>query len=432
MECIYKSKIKLKEYQKKVIYFLSSRKNRSLLLVHPTGFGKTLTAVTYAQCFINNFPDQEVIVITPASLEGNFKKNMIKYGVSPEDTEKYKIYSYQKVQKEYKNIKAKGNLIIVDEVHELRNMSLGSQKTGLRAKAVLHLLYQAKKILLMTATPFVNDMSDLISMTNLVHGTALITKRSQIKTVNDFIPYLRGLVDYVKPIFDSNFPKINEHIIKIKMEKDYEKDYCELIRGQIVNESVFSSPSSFYNAHRRAVNKIGTGKEYFSMKMKKAIEIIGDDKAMIYSNWLSFGLDPISDALEEAGISYEGYSGKISKHEKDQIIEDFNDYEFQVLVVAPAGKQGLDLVGVRKVIVIDPVWHPSGMRQIKGRAARYGSHSHLPKKDRVVDIYYMILETDVSSQKTGCYSGDSIVYQFIEKKKVLEESVNKMLEKISV
>ena len=119
-------------------------------------------------------------------------------------------------------------------------------------------------------------------------------------------------------------------------------------------------------------------------------------------------------------------------HLKDRIVEDFNDYEFQALVVAPAGKLGLDLIGVRKVIVIDPVWHPSGMRQIKGRAARYGSHSHLPKKDRTVDVYYMILETSTESQKSGCFSGDSIVYQFIEKKKEQEKHIDKMLEKVSI
>ncbi len=63
MQCVERSKIALKGYQKKVVYFMSSRKNRSLLLVHPTGFGKTLTAVTYGECFLDTFPEQEVIVI---------------------------------------------------------------------------------------------------------------------------------------------------------------------------------------------------------------------------------------------------------------------------------------------------------------------------------------------------------------------------------
>lgn len=430
MDCIKRSKIKLKDYQRKVVYFLSSKKNRGLLLVHPTGFGKTLSAVAYSQCFLDEFPDQEVIVITPASLEGNFKKNMRDYGVKNE--EKYNFFSFQKIQKQYKSLKCKENLIIIDEVHELRNMSLGSSKSGLRAKAALFCTFQAKKILIMTATPFVNSLYDLISLTNLVHGSAVITKKSQIKSLQDFIPLLRDRVYYLKPEFDENFPKIIEHTEKIIMDEEYEKDYCDLIKGQIVNESVFSSPASFYNAHRRAVNKVGSGKAYFSIKMDKAIELIGDEKTLIYSNWLSFGLDPISDALEEAGISSEGYSGKISKKEKDQIVEDFNEDKFQVLIIAPAGKQGLDLTGVRKVIVMDPTWHPSGMRQVKGRAQRYGSHAHLPKKERTIDVYYMILETSKKLQDMGCFSGDSIVYKFVETKQEQENYVNEMLESISI
>jgi len=432
MNCIERSKIRLKNYQKKVIYFMSSRKNRSLLVVHPTGYGKTITAVTYSQCFPDTFPDKKVVVITPAPLESNFKKNLFSYGVDKDYEKKYEIYSFDKFQKIYKQIDCKNNLVIIDEVHILRNMSLGSSTTGLRAKAALTCVFRAKKILLMTATPFVNDLNDLISLVNLVHGTAIITKRSQIKSVDDFRPYLRGYVDYIKPIYDSNYPKSEDHEIKIKMEKDYEQDYCKLIKGQIVNQSVFSSPASFYNAHRRAVNRTGTGKEYFSVKMKKVLSLIGNNKTVIYSNWIAFGLDPICDALEEKGYTFEGFSGKIGKKEKETLIEEFNQDKYQVLIISPSGKQGIDLVGVRNVIIIDPVWHPADVKQIKGRAVRYGSHSHLPKNKRKVDVYYLILETSKESQKRGCLSGDSILYKIIEDKKELENYVYKMMEKVSI
>ena len=207
---------------------------------------------------------------------------------------------------------------------------------------------------------------------------------------------------------------------------------CRLIRGHIVNESVFSSPYAFYNAHRRAVNKTGSGKEYFSLKMKEAIKLVGKEKTIIYSNWLNFGLDPIADALEEAGIESEGFSGKISKKEKERIIDEFNKDQFQVLIITPSGKQGIDLMGVRKVIIMDPVWHYSGMKQIKHRAIRYGSHSHLPPRERTVDVYYLIFETSKQSQKNGCFSGDSIVYNMVEKKKELDGYVNRMLQNISI
>lgn len=434
MSCVERSKIKLNSYQKKVVYYLSSRKNRSLLVVHPPGSGKTLTAVTYSQCFLDMFPDRNVVVITPNSLKENFRRGLKAYGVNEKDFKKYKLYSYDKFTKDFKSgsINCKDNLVIIDEAHNLRNMSLGSHSTGVRAKSALACVYRAKKIILLTATPFVNDLSDLISLTNLVHGTAIITKKSQIKEVDDLIPYLRGYVDFVKPNYDSNYPSMSEHFIKINMPKKYEEDYCKLIKGEVVNESVFSSPKSFYNAHRRAVNKVGAKSEFLSLKIDKAIELIGKEKSVIYSNWLDYGLDPIGDALDEAGISFEGFRGDIGIAERKEIQEIFDQDKVQVLITSPTGKEGLDLIGVRNVIIMDPPWNYAGVKQIRERARRYGSHSHLPKKERHVNVYYLSLETSKEAQKKWCYSGDSIVYQIVDKKKELDGYVMKMLERISI
>ncbi len=432
-ECIERSNLKLNKYQKKVVYYLSSRKNRSLLVVHPTGSGKTITAVTYSQCFLEMFPDKEVIVITPASLRDNFRKGLKAYGVT--NYNKYHIYSFDKFSKDHKKINCKDNLVIIDEVHNLRNMSLpitGSGKGGVRARAALACAYRAKKIMLLTATPFVNEVSDVISLVNLVHGSAVITKRSQIKEVKDLKPYLRGYVDFIEPIYDSNYPSFKEHNIKIKMPKSYEEDYCKLIRGQIVNQSVFSSPRSFYNAHRRAVNKTGAEEEFLSLKIKKAIELIGDQKSVIYSNWLDYGLDPIGDALDKAGISFEGYRGDIPEKQKKEVYDAFENNEVQVLITSPTGKEGLDLSGVRNVIVMDPPWHYAAVKQIRGRAIRWGSHSHLPKKERHVNVYYLVLETSSAAQKKGCFSGDSIVYQFVDKKKELDGHFTNLFKSVSI
>ena len=76
MTCIEKSNIQLKEHQKKAIIFLNSKENDSLLLVHPTGSGKTLTAVAYSQCFLEENIGEKVIFVGPASLLSNFKKEM--------------------------------------------------------------------------------------------------------------------------------------------------------------------------------------------------------------------------------------------------------------------------------------------------------------------------------------------------------------------
>ena len=47
------------------------------------------------------------------------------------------------------------------------------------------------------------------------------------------------------------------------MDKDYQEDYCKIIKGDEVKGDFFHNPESFYNAHRRAVNKIGRGQSLF-------------------------------------------------------------------------------------------------------------------------------------------------------------------------
>ena len=421
MDCINRSKMKLKPYQKKIIYFMSSKRNRGLLVIHPTGTGKTLSAVTYSQCFLDRNTDSKVIFIGPASLLTNFKKTLKDYGIN--DIKNYRLYSYQKFLNDYEKIDCTNNLLIIDEVHNLRNF------TGKRQKTSLACSNKAKKILLLTATPFMNDLTDFIPLINLVHGFTIITKKSQLPNISHLKNYLRNKVDFIpKSNRTEDFPKFKEHFVTIFMPREYEKDYCKLIRGQTVNMASFSSPRAFYNAHRRAVNKIGHDKKYFSLKMNRTIRIINNYKSVIFSNWLEFGIDPITDALNDKGISNKSFSGKLSQKSKDKILEEFNENKFQVLIITGAGKEGLDLKGVRKLIIMDPVWNYSGMEQIKGRAIRYRSHSHLPSAQRFVDVYYLILATG----NKDCVSGDSVVYQFIESKKKLQTYVDKALKEISI
>lgn len=420
MDCIERSKVPLKPYQKKVINYITRSKFRGLLMIHPTGTGKTLTAAAYSQCFLDN-NEGKVIFIAPSSLLTNFKKNLNDYGIT--NFERYKLFSYQKFLNEYEKVSCENNLLIIDEVHNLRNMQGGRQKAALRCAN------KSKKILLMTATPFMNDISDFIPLVNLVYGHTIITRKSQLNDIKLLNYYLKGRVDYIsKDSNNADFPKYKEHYINIKMPEEYERAYCKLVRGQMVNLTSFSSPNAFYHAHRRAVNKIGQDNRYFSIKMDKTIKLIKDYKSVIFSNWLEFGLEPITTALEEKGITNKSFYGGLTQKAKDKIVTAFNNNEFQVLIISGSGKEGLDLKGVRKLIVMDPVWNFSGMEQIKGRAIRYHSHTHLPPTERFVDVYYLILTTD----NKKCISGDSVVYQFIENKKKLQSSIDRVLKNISI
>jgi superfamily II DNA or RNA helicase len=433
MNCIERSKLTLGPHQKKAIRYFLSKDNDidGLLLVHPTGTGKTLTAVTASQCYLDKNPNNIVIFVGPSSLITNFKKELKAYGVTNE--RKYKLYSYQKfLQKEEKerDVICKDNMLIVDEVHNLRNLNLQNKNEGKRSKSVLRCAKYAEKRLLLTATPFVNDLSDFIPIINYLRGKVMVQTKGDTSTVKKIIPYLRDRIHFISVPRESKkeYPKFKEHYIRIKMKKDYQEKYCKIIKGNEVKGDIFRNPESFYNGHRRAVNKIGKGQVYFSEKTKRALRLIGDKKTVIFSNWLDFGLNPIRKVLNENGIKAEKFSGEMSQQEKKKLIEEYNENKFQVLIISKSGMEGIDLKEVRVVIVMDPVWNYSGILQIRGRAIRYKSHEKLPEKERKVDIYYMILETDTEN----CKSGDTVVYNIIKEKKKNSELVDKMMREVSI
>ena len=431
ISCVEKSRLKLRPHQEKVINHLLKTDIDGIMLVHPTGTGKTLTAVTASQCFLDAFPKSKVLFVGPTSLLTNFQKELENYGIN--DFSRYRIYSYQKfsqMEEETREILCKDNMLIIDEVHNLRTLKLSSPTAGKRSKKVFKCSKFAKKRLLLTATPFINDLTDFIPIINYIYGKTMVQKKSDVDDVKKIVPYLRNKIDFIDVPEESkkDYPDYEEHVIRLRMKKDYEDDYCKVVKGGEVKGDVFNRPEAFYNAHRRAVNKIGKGKIYFSDKTKKAISLIGDKKTIIYSNWLDFGLRPVSDTLTQAGIENKKFSGELSIREKKKIVDDFNEDKFQVLIISKSGSEGLDLKGVRNVIIMDPVWNYSGIKQIIGRAVRFRSHSHLPVKDRDVNIYFMLLETG----RKDCKSGDSVVYEIIKQKKRKMEGIDKALKKISI
>ena len=72
-------------------------KHRGLIAIHGTGKGKTLTAVASMNCVLKNFPNMDIIIITPTLLIGNFKKELIKFGLDiniPELKNKIKFFTF--------------------------------------------------------------------------------------------------------------------------------------------------------------------------------------------------------------------------------------------------------------------------------------------------------------------------------------------------
>lgn len=169
------------------------------MAVHGLGSGKTLEAVVSSECILDNFPDSEIVIITPTSLQHNMKKEMVNYGVdvnSDEFHEKYHFFTFRSFYNKFSNSLdsedseesleryMKNKLLIVDEVHtikfkefvdgprkpSLEKLRLAQGKDSKVDKVIVEAAKHAFKVLLLTATPVLNKPMDIANLIAMIDG----------------------------------------------------------------------------------------------------------------------------------------------------------------------------------------------------------------------------------------------------------------------
>ena len=91
------------------------------------------------------------------------------------------------------------------------------------------------------------------------------------------------------------------------------------------------------------------------------------------------------------GIDYSVITCKTSSKKIPEIVKIFNSKKFGILFISKAASEGLDLKGVREVVLMEPFWNLNDRQQVIGRAIRFKSHFHLPKNEQKVDVYNLFL-----------------------------------------
>jgi SNF2 family DNA or RNA helicase len=93
------------------------------------------------------------------------------------------------------------------------------------------------------------------------------------------------------------------------------------------------------------------------------------------------------------GFRYIEYHGGIDKEERFKNVQQFNVKEnirgdvVKIIMISPAGAEGLSLMNTRQVHIIEPYWHEVRIKQMVGRAIRLCSHRELPKAERHVEVF---------------------------------------------
>ena len=465
----------LKPHQERALRKLDQ--NEGVILDHSMGSGKTMTFLTAIERDQKKNKNSKSLIITPASLTTNVNKEIKKHHLKI-DMNKVDLLSYEKATNESDNLKKnKYTLAIADEAHRLRNTNT------LRHSQLSEIIQNADRRLLATGTSSYNHISDVAPLINIAAGgykvlpetkkgfeeqyvhketiSAPILQRvlghpskevSNLKNKGDLKHKLNLYMDSYDnkndPEAAKHFPTTSEKVIEVEMSPEQKTLYKYMekklpwhLRLKVRSGMPLDKKDSAQlNAFSSGIRQVSNSTKAFlpsyqetTPKIKKAVDSVQEGissdkhfKGLVYSNYLGSGLDDYSEELTKRGIGHGLYTGKLSKKEKDEMIESYNKGKIKVLLVSSAGAEGLNLKGTKKVQVLEPHFNKSKINQVVARAARYDSHKDLPSKERHVEIehYHSVLPKGFLGKRPT--SIDTYLHDNSEHKDSLSDQMKKL------
>ena len=413
--CILRSNVILRDYQKKVIRFMN--RNDRLLVYFKMGTGKTLTAVAVSQCFLDRNPTKSVLIVSPASLLDNFKKGMHQYG-NIRHQQRYEFYSIQKCTSLLKagKLNCADKLVIIDEAHNYKADIRVNKKSGdiISGKNIFEgykCFLNAEKLLLLTGTPLYNSVEDL-NVYKVLLNHEKTDKRPILEIVRDFktkpLEILHCKISVYDQVKDNeNFPERINKTIKVVMNPKYENEYKKIL-SEVENDSqkhviprVFhnfteSNKNQFLNLTRRATqnidNDVNLNRKLYYVKhlidryARKNQNLPESEKykIVIYSQFKDHGINLIKNIIH---VPYGTISGETRVADRSKLVDLYNKGKITVLFLTKAGGEGLDLKGTDSILLMEPTWNNNTSEQVIARAIRFQSHSHRSEERRKVKVY---------------------------------------------
>jgi SNF2 family DNA or RNA helicase len=323
------------------------------------------------------------------------------------------------------------DLVVVDEAHKLK------ERTTVRWRFVDRLL--KKRFLLLTATPFQNDLLELYNVLHLL-------KRGHLGTVTEFrkkflhrgnkrhplnvnelkrklgevmvrrvrretgVDYKKRIPKVVKVELTDAEKKIYDNAVRLLRENYFRANGSE-INGALIVFAILPKMTSSSRSAIESLTKIADSDLYHKMtremargilddcakldcdsKMEKLLEIvreirtrgldsndIEDEKILIYTRHPTT-LGYISEKLQGMGLSVIEFAGGLDREEKTRRVNAFRAGEADVMISTDCGAEGLNFQFCRNLINYDLPWNPMSVEQRIGRLDRIG-------QDRDMYIY---------------------------------------------
>ena len=183
------------------------------LLVAPTGTGKSVMGSFVALNLFKNQHIDRVIIVCPGHLEESWKRYMMQFRMGA-ITERLSFFREQKGTDEEREFFASSvnerDLVIIDESHNIKNDDSNGAENLMRAIGPPNSKNPYR--LLMTATPYSKDFTDLNNQLMFVHPTA------KAKNARD-VAHLPAVAYLTHPLIANEFAKDVDGKKAVKFDK---------------------------------------------------------------------------------------------------------------------------------------------------------------------------------------------------------------------
>ncbi len=242
-------------------------------------------------------------------------------------------------------------------------------------------------------------------------GKNLEKKNELVKSKAEILEYLKAIRIYVNSVIDFfkdnlRLDKESGHTISDDVKNFHTKhdgSFSSFLQNEKKKsklfEAMYTSSPKFIRIIFNILKTKGTVMIYSNY-----VEMEGLQLLKIYLSFFGFvdidqdkefNKDKLdSDTkLAKDGLRWCEFHGGIEKDVRKINKEIFNKSEnkygkyCKIIMISPAGAEGINLNNVRQVHVVEPYWNEVRIEQVIGRALRFCQHKDLPQEERKVDVF---------------------------------------------
>jgi hypothetical protein len=421
---------------------------RAALIGDEMGLGKTIQAIALAISKKEVFGFEKVLVITPASLKEQWKREIERFSDETAEIVEggpmqrraiyngngsyFKITNYEAVLRDVMLLaRFKPDLVILDEAQRIKNFST---KTAEAVKSI-----PRRHSVVLTGTPLENRLEDVYSIVQFLDphllsplwrfaaGHFMLSRFKKGKILG--YRNLDRLHKQLKPLV---IRRRKEEVLRELPQELVNNYYLDLHHQQqkihsgylqalipILNKK-YLTPIDLRRIQELLVRMrmvcdsvyLIDRKTHISPKLQELEGIIDEmvvqngRKMVIFSEWTTMTY-LIGRYLSEAGIGFVELSGKIEVKKRQALIDEFtSNPKCRVFLSTDAGGTGLNLQAADCVVNFELPWNPAKVRQRVGRVNRIG------QKSRCINVVNLITKNSIEEKilaglqlKTDLFTG---------------------------